>query len=336
MSFSSDVKRELCRLLPERRCCLTAELTALLRCGGSLVVIAGNDYPVLRLSTTVSAVAGKAFAMARKLFGVHGTITLKKTRKPGIRTDYLLEWDLSETTWNKMLKPLGFLSGGHFNPGIIPQRLISRQCCRRSAYRGFFLGGGYIEDPHQNYHLGLRFTYMSVAEWLEKLLREEGLAAHLRDRDGEVEIYIKGGDYIGTFLAMIEAVRSLLLFEEIRVEKSLRNRVNRLVNCDTANLDRTVSSALKQICDIRYLECTGGLDSLPEPLQEVARLRLAHPLASLSQLVDLIDVSVSRSCINHRLRKLQKLAKARLDAVGEQTDVMSLDFPSSDSNNYSS
>ena len=312
MSFSSDLKRELCRLIPEKECCLAAELAALLRSGGTLVVV-GNDPPLLTLSTTVPALAGKAFTMARKLFGISGTIRLRQTRKPGIRTDYLLEWDLTEKHWYRVLDPLGFLSGGSFNPGIIPHSMVARRCCRRAVFRGFFLGGGYIEDPHHNYHLGLRLTYFTVAEWLENLLKQAGLAAHLRELDKAIEVYMKGGNDIGTFLAMIKAVRSLLLFEEIRVEKSLRNRVNRLVNCETANLSRTVDSCIKQIRDIRYLERIGIMDTLPEPLQEAAKLRLQYPLASLRQLADLIDVSVSRSCINHRLRKLHKLVKARLD-----------------------
>ena len=191
--------------------------------------------------------------------------------------------------------------------------MISGRGCRYVAYRGFFLGGGYIEDPHQAYHLGLRFSYRSEAAMVLRLLKRDNLPAQLRERDKGYEIYIKSGDAIGTFLAMIQAVRSLLLFEEIRVEKSLRNRVNRLVNCETANLDRTVKSSIKQLRDINYIDRVYGLDTLPEGLQKVARLRREYPFASLKQLTELMDDPVSRSCVNHRLRKLRSLASNGLD-----------------------
>lgn len=312
MSFSSDIKRELCRLISSRECCLVAELAALVRSCGLIVVEGGRDR-CLRLTTTRSAIAGKAFKMVRQLSNVTGMITMRKTRKPGPRTDYLVEWSLRGGNLIAILGPLGYLAEEHINIGPIPKTMLSSRCCRYAAYRGFFLGGGYVEDPHQTYHLGLCFSYRSEAAMVLRLLKGDNFPAQLRERDRDYEIYIKSGDAIGTFLAMIQAVRSLLLFEEIRVEKSLRNRVNRLVNCETANLDRTVKSSIKQLRDINYIDRVYGLDTLPEGLQEVARLRRNYPLASLKQLTELMEEPVSRSCVNHRLRKLHSLASNGLD-----------------------
>ena len=187
----------------------------------------------------------------------------------------------------------------HINLGVLED-----ECCRTSFIRGAFLAGGSITDPEKRYHLELVTDHMNVSRETYSMLLEMGFEPHYTTRAGHYITYFKQSEAIEDFFTTIGAANAAMEIMEAKIEKGMRNSINRKVNCDSANADKIVSAAAAQLDKIRYLDREVGLDNLPMDLQEVAFLRIANPEASLSDLAMLSDPPVSKSGINHRLRKL--------------------------------
>jgi len=194
--------------------------------------------------------------------------------------------------------------------GISPE-LLKHNCCKRAYLRGAFLAGGSVNNPDSaSYHLEIVSTYHDHSEALCRLMNDFHLHAKMIERKKGYVVYIKEGDKIGEFLNIIGAHPSLLRFENVRIMKDMRNSVNRLVNCETANLNKTIQAAMRQIENIRLIDQEIGLNQLPDRLREVAEARLKYPEVNLAELGQLLPSGkVSKSAINHRLRKLDEIAR---------------------------
>ena len=192
---------------------------------------------------------------------------------------------------------------------VVKNVVIQETCCKRSFLRGVFLASGSMSDPEKSYHFEIVCASMGKAQQIQKIMRCFALGAKIVSRKKSFVVYLKEGAQIVDVLNVMEAHQSLMELENIRILKDMRNTVNRKVNCETANINKTVSAAVKQIDDIRYIEETKGLDKLPEGLKDMALTRLTYPEASLKELGALLQNPVGKSGVNHRLRKLSEMAE---------------------------
>lgn len=192
---------------------------------------------------------------------------------------------------------------------LIHNRLLKQNCCRRAFIRGAFLAAGSVSDPEKSYHFELVSVSKEKAVQLQQILLLFQIDARIVLRKRHYVVYVKEGSQIVALLGLMGAHVSLMQLENVRIVKEMRNSVNRKVNCETANLNKTVSAAVRQVEDIRYIESRVGLYQLADSLEETARLRLEHPDASLKELGDMMSPKVGKSGVNHRLRKLSLMAE---------------------------
>ena len=306
-SFSSKVKGELARIYPEKPCCRLAELAAIARLDGTLT-IARDEGLGYYIETEYSAVARKVYRLLKDQFSIEVELTVKRQNRLKRRTLYHISVASSGET-PELLKALGIISSKRqIIPGV-KNDLIRTKCCRRSYLRGAFLGGGSISSPDSDYHLELTAGNETLGRDLMALINQfTGLQAKLSRRKQSYLVYLKESDQIADFLAIIGAHGSLLEFENARVMKGMKNQVNRLVNCETANLGKTVNAAFRQINGIRLIDQRIGLDALNPSLAQIARLRLANPEANLKELGEIMTPPIGKSGVNHRLRKIEEIA----------------------------
>ena len=300
-TFSLKVKDELSRLEPGNSCCLRFELLGFLRAGAVLEV--GQSGIQVIATTESPSVVRRAFMLLKRTSSLKVKISCEPRR---IHNHNLYAVRLfMQPGLKEFLKRLGYLrSDTDLEKTVIPRK----GCCRRAYLRGFFLGAGSMTNPERYYHLELVTGSRKHAAHLIRILRVFDLHARRVERKERQVVYLKEGDEIAAFLTVIGAVKSRLDFENVRVVKGVRNHVNRVVNCETANLNKTVKAACRQLGAIRFLVGRVGLDALPQPLQEVARLRLEQPEATLKELGLQLDPPLGKSGVNHRLRRLEEIA----------------------------
>jgi DNA-binding protein WhiA len=191
--------------------------------------------------------------------------------------------------------------------------VIKKNCCKRAYIRGAFLGGGSISNPEKTYHMEFVSNSIELAEDLMKLINSFGLGSKVIQRKNSFVIYLKEGEQIIELLSLIGAHSALLDLENVRIYKEMRNNVNRLVNCETANLNKTVDAAVRQIESIKLIQQKVGLRKLPPNLREIAELRLNYPDISLKELGEMLNPKIGKSGVNHRLRKIEKIAEELRD-----------------------
>lgn len=308
MSFCQDVKRELCRLEVKKECCRLAEIYAPLFCSKTFLA-SGQAFTIEN-----KAVADR---FAELLAGQMGTFV-------SIRTDYrrrkgetlLYTVCVEDAAQQKQLADWFYLHVPEISP-----LLVEQDCCISAFFRGMFLSGGQMANPEKEYHLELAVPDSRTAEAVLLLGRQAGIALRLRSRKQNPVLYLKEIEQIEDFLTRIGATHASLQLMEIQIVKEMRSRVNRQTNCETANLDKTVSAASVQIQDIRYILAHGGISALPEDLRELARLRDENPDLSLRELSELLTPKLSRSGVNHRLRRISEFADAlRRQEKGERQE----------------
>jgi len=190
------------------------------------------------------------------------------------------------------------------NSSMKQDEQLARVCIREA-----FIKSGSINDPNKKYHLEIMFKTKKKAEEMQVLLNNFNIHARVIKREKDYMLYLKEGEEISEFLALIGANSSVIKFEEIRVLKETRNDINRLVNCETANLNKIINAAVKQIEDIKLIKKKHKFSSLPENLQEIAELRIANPDASLVELGKMLSEPIGKSGVNHRLKKLEEMAE---------------------------
>lgn len=309
MPFSTEVKSELAKLQPKRECCQKAEISAIIHMDGSLHVL-GNERFALDISTENAAVARLLYKFLTKYFSLEVESIVRRSVLH--KTNNYLIHIPSQSAIAQALNELGILDDHMLVASGIIHRIIKRDCCAVAYLRGAFLGGGFISNPKGNYHFELATENAELAKDLQSLLKRLGLSAKISHRKRNFAVYMKGSESIIQFLALIGAYNALLKWEDERVVKEMRGQVNRLVNCDTANLNKTIEAAAGQIDDVELIECRLGLEKLPVGLQEFARVRVEYPYVSLRELGEIFDPPLSKSAVYHRARRLSKLAKSLL------------------------
>jgi len=306
MSFSSEVKEELSEQIASGRHCRLAETAAILSLCGK-IVITENDRYCVKIQTENLAVARKYFTLLRKTFNIRAEVSVRKSRE--VRFCSVIVSKDPEA--RRLLGETCLLDeDGNVSECMSPMhhRLLRQNCCRRAFIRGAFLAVGSVSDPKKSYHFEIVCTAPEKARQLQELLASYDVDAKVVLRKRHYVVYIKEGSQIVELLGLMGAHISLMQLENVRIVKEMRNSVNRKVNCETANLNKTVSAAVRQAEDIRYIQEKIGLDKLPMDLEETARLRLEHTEASLKELGDMLSPKVGKSGVNHRLRKLSQIA----------------------------
>jgi len=311
VSFTAEVKDELSRIEPKRPCCLKAELAALVRIEGTLHISGPGRYR-LEIATETAPVAR---AVIKLLHGVYGLKTELTVRRSVLhKTNNYLITVPTQPKLPAALSELGILGDHGFSVGIHPA-LVKKDHCAIAYLRGAFLGGGFVADPHGDFHFELTAETEQLAEDLVSLMSRFEIPARVARRRGTFAVYLKGAEPIVTFLALVGAHRALLRTEDVRIIKSMRNDVNRLVNAEIANQQKTAEAALTQIEAINALVDARGLDNLPPALAELAELRLANPEASLRELGELADPPLTKSAVYHRVRRIEELAAETLSGI---------------------
>lgn len=209
--------------------------------------------------------------------------------------------------------------GSRIEADLMNEQVLERDCCKRAYLRGMFLAAGTITNPNESYHLEIVARTEELADRIRELLCGYELEARITRRKNHPVLYIKEGQKVGDFLNIVGAHQALMEFENARIVREMRGQINRRVNCETANIGKTISASARQLADIRYIEETVGLGSLPENLQEIAKARLNYPDVSLQELGEKLEPPVGKSGVNHRLRKISEIAKTKRE--GERTHV---------------
>lgn len=307
MSFSLKTKNDLARIWPQQRCCQLGELAALFRMDGSVQVTASEKQNLL-LITENAAVARKFIKLSKQLFEVATHIGVRRKLRLKKNNIYIIKLP-PQKNLETMLTTLGIKvshQGLEFDWQAMP---LERPCCYRSYLRGAFLGAGSVNDPEGNYHLELISQDVNHIKLLAQLMKKFELLPKVSRRKQWYVLYLKESEQIINFLNIIGAHKALLEFENTRIIKEMRNNVNRLVNCETANLNKTIDAGLRQVENIRFLLQKVNYEDIPPKLREAARLRLEFPDISLKELGQMMDPPVSKSAVNHRLRRLETMAE---------------------------
>ena len=310
MSFSSRIKEELSRHMSSARHCQIAEIAAILSLCGR-IQISGDDHYSIKIHTENVTVARKCFTLLRKTFNIETDISIRRNAHLGKNRIYSVCVKQHEDAL-RVLKATKLLSeDGEIgeNLSVVGNVVVQNLCCRRAFLRGAFLASGSISDPEKFYHFEITCASMGKAKQLQGLMASFGIDARIVLRKRYFVVYVKEGSQIVDLLNIMEAPVALMELENIRIVKEMRNTVNRKVNCETANINKTVSAAVKQMEDIRYICDTVGLESLPDNLKEMAKMRLERPEATLKELGEALEPPVGKSGVNHRLRKLSLIAQ---------------------------
>ena len=303
MSYSSQTKDELCRFEPDSVCCLLAELSGIISAAGS-VVYRGGGKKRLSIETENSAGARRVFRLLRDVFEVTPELVTLRRARLGGRNTYRCVVDGDEASF--VLEGCGI---DYFQRRGVPREVTARKCCRMSFLRGVFLACGSVTDPEREYHLEFVIGDEAFALAVQKLIARFDLTAALGQRRQMKLIYLKGQSAISDMLSIFGAQSARFAMEDAYIRKELRNNANRAVNCDSANVQRAVTAAARQAEAIERLIAAKGEGSLPPQLLETAKLRLAYPEISLEELGQMCDPPVGKSGVNHRMRKLEAMAK---------------------------
>ncbi|TYS15256.1 DNA-binding protein WhiA [Rossellomorea vietnamensis] len=305
MSFASVTKKELTNL-DLKDCCSKAELSALIRMNGSLSF--ANKSLIVNIQTENAAIARRIYSLIKKNFDTPVELLVRKKMRLKKNNVYIVR--LNEDT-KEILEDLHILGEGFTIIHDISAQLVQKKCCRRSYLRGAFLAGGSVNNPEtSSYHLEIFSLYQEHNEALSELMNSFGLNSKTLERKKGFITYLKEAEKITEFLNVVGAHGALLRFEDVRIVRDMRNSVNRLVNCETANLNKTIGAALRQVENIRYIEQTAGLGILPDKLREIAELRVTYQDVTLKELGEMVSGgNISKSGINHRLRKIDDIAE---------------------------
>jgi len=302
MSFSGEVREELQSCVDNARHCRIAFLTAILHgCGqadqGRVKIRTENQY------------AAKAYeaVLSRTFSGMIRTETEESEGKVPVYL-VILDDEKESLLLMEAVRMEGVYPDGSFRDYVVDRALLNKSCCRRAYLRGAFLLSGSVSNPEKSYHLEIVCPDMEDADLITWLLHSTGFEAKTVQRQKHQVVYLKEGEQISDLLGLMGAPGSLMKLENARIVRDIAGTVNRRVNCETANLMRTVDASVRQIKDIEYLRDHGGLEGLPDNLRSAAYLRLSMPDATLKELSEASDPHVGKSGINHRLMRLSELA----------------------------
>lgn len=327
MSFSAKVKEEIRKHESHARHCMIAELLALTLATGEVEFGDGNVRLVMRPEN--STISDKICRLIDVIFDreiqydkhskyivIEDTGMAEKVLKTlklseyidMMGDDWLDEEELSENLSDDEILYVSShgisLQNCHF-----PKQVIQKDCCKKAFVRGFFMAAGSVNDPNKAYHFEIVTDTKEMAEVIRDIIAGFTLDAKVVKRKKYYVVYLKEGSMIVDMLNIMEAYVSLMDMENVRILKDMRNDINRRVNCETANIKKTVGASMRQIADIEYIEKTKGLKSLSPSLRQIAELRLEEPDADLALLGTMLNPPISKSGVNHRLRKISKIAE---------------------------
>jgi DNA-binding protein WhiA len=295
ISFSAKVKTELAGVFGNHKHCRKAELTGMFQYGGQLGRVESNCYTV-GFHTENEEVLKKGFTLLKKTYNID------------------FDKNLSEQQLFSFLEKMDAVESESL------ENMTNRNCCKRAFIRGVFLAVGSISDPEKGYHLEFVCENEEQARFLRNVILTFDIEMKILERKEHFVLYVKEGASIVDLLNVMEAHIALLELENLRIIKEMRNTVNRRVNCETANINKTVNAATKQVEDIMYIEEHGGMVNLPDTLYEMARVRLANPDATLKELGEMLVPPVGKSGVNHRLRKISEYAEKLRDREPARLD----------------
>lgn len=303
MSYASEVKKELTGI-EVRDQNARAELMALIRMNGTLGI--ANHEMTLNIQTESPAIARRIYSLIRQLYQVECDISVRRKMKLKKNNTYVVRLNYHT---QDILGDLGILEDFQIKERV-PVELLADDLMIRSYLRGAFLAGGSVNNPETSrYHLEIYSLYEEHNEMIAEMINQYGLNARMTNRRSGYIVYLKEAEKIADFLQLIGATTSMLKFENIRIVRDMRNSVNRLVNCENANLDKIANASNKQIENIKYIDARVGLGNLPEKLRAIAETRLQHQEVSLKELGELVPGGpISKSGVNHRLRKINDYA----------------------------
>lgn len=313
MSFSFRVKEELFSRMGQARHCQLAELSAILHFCGSIGSAEHCNFLQIRAENAL--VVRKCFTLLKKAFNMSTDTQVCSEGQTGAYSLMIMDQELIR----KILQGTKFMDSegnmardaeGMFKSLRDPvnRMMIKNACCQRAFLRGAFLSAGSMSDPGKGYHLEIVCSNEQQAQQLRELLSDFGIEGRTVLRKKYYVVYVKEGSGISDFLNVTEAHVALMEFENSRVVREVRNTINRRVNCETANITKTVTAASRQVEDILFLQEKYGLENLPEGLRQMAEVRLEYPDAPLKELGAYLEPPVGKSGVNHRLRKLCELA----------------------------
>ncbi|MGM9977933.1 MAG: DNA-binding protein WhiA [Clostridium sp.] len=309
MSFSAKVKGELGRYTEMSKEEALAQISAMMKVSGT---IAFNGKGLsFKITTENPTSARLVFTLLKEHFHIHSKLMVKKSNSLKKNNIYMVVID-EEMGVRELLKETGIfkeVDGGITLDYRIDEKMVETENEKRAYIRGAFLGGGSVTNPEKNYHLEFVTHSEEYAHDLCELINSCGLNSKVIQRKNSFIVYIKEGEQIVDILNIMGAHSCLLELENIRIMKEMRNNVNRLVNCETANLSKTVNAAVRQVESIKLIQSKIGLKRLPQNLREIAELRLEYPDESLKELGEMLTPPVGKSGVNHRLRKIEKIAE---------------------------
>ena len=308
MSFSTETKNELARVMSESLCCKKAELSGIAKLAGSIQIV-GYKKVNLKISTELNSVARKVFKILKSDFNINTNIVVNKNQMLKRNNSYVLTVK-SDMGSEKLMKTLGLLDKDEdiLPCHIVPSWVYEDEECKKAFIRGAFLGGGSISDPEKNYHMEFVASNEEFAESLMNLINSLGFNSKIVCRKNSYVVYLKESEQISDLLSIIGGFQALLSLQNTKILKQMRNNVNRIVNCETANLSKTVNAAVRQVENIRLIEKKIGIKKLPKSLQQIALLRVENEDLTLKELGELLNPPISKSGVNHRLKKLEEIA----------------------------
>ena len=309
MSFSSKVKEELSKDCNNPRHCCIAETAAIISMCGK-VIFDEKDRVRIEIHTENVTVARKYFTLLKKTYNINTDISIRHSSSLNKSRSYILSVNDDEMARKilmtcRLMKPFGVIEEDF---SISDSLIIQRECCKRAFIRGAFLASGSVSDPVKTYHFEIVCLSEAKAKQLQMIMETFNINARVIKRRKYFVVYVKDSSQVVDLLNIMGAYNALMDMENVRIVKDMRNNVNRKVNCETANINKTVSAAVKQIEDIRFIQMSSAFDELPESLQEMAELRVRYPEATLAELGQLLDTPVGKSGVNHRLKKISLFA----------------------------
>ena len=306
MSFASETKKELTQVQTDNSS-LKAEVSALIRMNGTLSF--ANRQLSVDVQTENAAIARRLYTNIKRLYNLNVELLVRKKMRLKKNNVYICR--VREGA-RELLADLQIVSESFEFNHTISKTLIPHNSQKRAYLRGAFLAGGSVNNPEtSSYHLEVYSLYKEHGEALANLMNHYDLNAKTIERKKGYVTYLKEAEKISDFLSLVGAHQAMLKFEDVRIVRDMRNSVNRIVNCETANLNKTIGAALRQVDNIRFIDNAIGLDQLPEKLREIARLRVEYQDVTLKELGEMVSTgAVSKSGVNHRLRKIDEIADA--------------------------
>lgn len=305
MSFSSEIKDEVAKIKVEDYKIILSELAGITpMCG---ILNFKNNKISMEYITENAPVARRIFTFLRRSFGFD--VEVKNVRSTQLKKNVFIIYISQDESCRLLLDELKYIKGASvFMINYAPTDLIKTSNEKKAYIRGAFMGSGSITDPKKGYHLEFVSENESNAYFLRDTINEFGLKSKVIMRKEKYIIYIKDSEQISDFLSLIGAYNSVLNYENVRVIKEMRNNVNRIVNCETANLNKTVKSSYDQVEDIKLIEREIGIENLDEDLKAITKIRLENRSMSLNDIANSLEPKLSKSTVNYRFKKLRRIA----------------------------